>query len=46
MLDYKVLEKKAIERRKESSKERRRESNRIAQHSRRTFQFLWILMGS
>ena len=45
MLDYNVLEKNAIERREESRKQRRRESNRIAQHKRRTFQFLWIVNG-
>jgi hypothetical protein len=38
MLDHKVLEENAIKRRKES--------NRLAQQKRRTFQFLWIAMGS
>jgi hypothetical protein len=38
MLDHKVLE-------GNDSKERRRESNRLAQHNRRTFQFLYIAMG-
>jgi hypothetical protein len=42
MLDYKVLEENAIERRKEL----RRESNRVSQHNRRTSQLLWIAIGS
>jgi hypothetical protein len=41
MLNQKVLEENDIKRRKE----RRKESNRLAQHKRRTFQFVWVAMG-
>jgi hypothetical protein len=44
MLDYKILEDE--ENANERRKKRRRESNLLAQRKRRTFQFLWIAMGS